>query len=118
MRHNKTTNNMKISERFARNKVYMDRSRGYLAWPQFVAIMYTSTAWTLEKNHIHLLGVRPAIAAGIVVAILLVLLLILGRLEFRWGIFQAENKRHSETNPVTMEILDRLRKIEEHTNFK
>lgn len=46
----------------------------------------------------------------------IIISLLIGYLDKRLGLFQAEAKRHSELNPINMEILSQVKEIKEILN--
>lgn len=104
---------MSIKKRFIRYKVYLDRSRQYSIYAAFCMQGATMVgAWSSESTR-GWLKHHALLSIFIGVAIIIIPHLIVGRLDYIWGLNAEENRRHSETNPVTLEILERLKRIEE-----
>jgi hypothetical protein len=56
---------------------------------------------------------HAVVSTVIGIAVVLIAHLVIGRLEYISGLFSEESRRHSETNPVTLDIIERLKRIEE-----
>lgn len=83
-------------------KVYFDRARMYISYAQTVAVVLT----TLKVfNIVPPLWVWPFLIIGFVGACLFV-----GYLDKKFGLFEAEQMRVSEQNPMLVEILKELKK--------
>lgn len=95
-------------------KIYLDRARMYLSLISFAMIIF------VFLNDIHDEQIRGFLDQNKylvypVIAILFVLLsLILGRLDTKFGMRSEEMRNHATANPVMMEILQHLKDIKEH----
>ncbi len=98
---------MKLSKLIARNKIYLDRSRTYLSYFQLLMLFKLTLSDIGISNNFWLL-------IGFVVSI--VLMLVVGYLDTKFGIRSRELEDNSIKNPVLMDILNRLKRIENDTN--
>lgn len=102
-------------ESLIRYKVYWDRARmyySYLSFPSMIIIVINSFGGFLSNMlHKYPIGFLIIGSIAFVVASLLI-----GHLDKKLGLFQAEAKRHSELNPISMEILKEVKEIKEILN--
>ena len=90
-----------------RCKVYIDRARMYMGYIQF--LMVVGVFINEFKSRLPQICTQHPIASIIIGIILLIIgSLVIGWLDYRLGLFQAEAKRHSELNPVLTELSDKL----------
>jgi hypothetical protein len=89
---------------FARYKIYFDRARMYLSYVQSAAVVLTALK---VFNIVPPLWAMPLLLIGFVVACLVV-----GWADKRMGLFEAEQQRISEQNPMLAEILERIKGLE------
>lgn len=94
---------MKLSKLIARNKIYLDRSRTYLSYFQLLMLF---------KLTLSDIGIRDNIWLIIGFAVSIVLMLVVGYLDTKFGIRSRELEDNSVKNPVLMEILNRIKNIE------
>lgn len=94
---------MKIAKFIAKNKIYLDRARTYMSYIQLLMVLKLFLSDVGVYNNTLILG-------GLVV--MLVLMLVVGWLDTRFGIRSREMENNSIENPVTNEILQRLRKMD------
>ena len=107
-----------MKKRLMRWKVYFDRGRQYTVVIQFAMSAATlvaviATAGFLAEYYRHkviytVIGLLLVIGGHIVI----------GRIEFLLGLHQEENRRHTESNPVHMELLQLLREIKSQIDQK
>lgn len=91
----------------------MDRSRQYSGYVQF--FMNTAVfVGVLASKHLLALLQQHAILAGIIgFAIVVGGHLLVGRLDYLWGLNAEENRRHTEMNPLLMGMAESIKRIEE-----
>jgi hypothetical protein len=102
---------MKINKPFLiRCKVYIDRARmyyGYASFPTLVILTINSFGGAPAAYfHKH---PGPSMVVGVFFFIAMSLLI--GRVDKKLGLFQEENKRHSELNPMMQKIIAKLDEI-------
>jgi len=100
---------MKLSRRIARLKIYFDRSRMYFSYITFImvfVIFIRDMKNEFIKNHFVLILIIsiPIIIAGF---------LFIGWLDNRLGIRKREMEINTEINPLIIEIINRLKSLEE-----
>lgn len=107
-----------LKKRFIRFKGYYDRARQYSGVIQFSMSMATFVYVVAPPHILVVLNAHRTITllAGLVIVV--VGHLVIGRLEHKLGLHHEENRRNSEINPITMEILKLLREIREGQNGK
>lgn len=90
-------------------KVYAIRSNSYLAIANMAMLLYVALVNFKESHDIHFTGwiVIP------LAAFMVLLFLFLGWLEVKLGMFGEEQKITANTNPVILDILAKLDKIED-----
>lgn len=91
-------------KRIIRIKVYIDRARSYLTYGTMLALV------TLILQNVHVRVTMPMVAIGGL--LLLAILAVAGWFDTHFGFFSAEAQRHSELNPVYVDMLERLTRIE------
>ena len=94
---------MKRARKIAKYKIYLDRSRTYVGYIQLMLIIKLVLSDVGISSNIWLIG-------SLVTCVLL--LGIIGYLDTKLGIRRREIENHSWNNPVLMEILDKLKKLE------
>lgn len=83
-------------------KVYFDRARMYISYVQTLIVVLT---------FLKVFGIVPPVWAVIPLVLALIsLCLLVGWVDMKLGIFDAEQQRISEQNPMLVEILARLKK--------
>lgn len=101
---------------FVRWKIYIDRARMYIGYISFIMIAFMFLNDFENQNIRHFLDENKLITYPVVMVLFVIFSLILGRLDTKLGLRKEEMRNASTENPVMMEILDTLRKIE--TNQK
>lgn len=93
----------KITAFIAHHKVYIDRARAHATYISMISLLITM---------LKVLGV-PMHWWHFVVGIpcFILVLWVIGRIDVHLGMFQHENKRHSELNPFYTEIREQLDEI-------
>ncbi len=103
-------------------KVYIDRSKMYIGYVQFLLIIFVFIK-SLDDNPVtEFVFHSPMIAVPIILVIFVVASLLLGYLDSRLGFREEEIRNHSKSNPVLMdiqksllEINDKVAKMEQNT---
>ncbi len=86
-------------------KVYIDRSKMYIGYVQFLLI-------TLGDNPVtEFVFNSPMIAVPIILVIFVIASLLLGYLDSRLGFREEEIRNHSRSNPVLMDIQKSLNEL-------
>ena len=98
---------MKLSKLIARNKIYLDRSRTYLSYIQLLMLF---------KLFLSDIGISNNIWLLIGFAVSVIGMLVIGYLDTKFGIRSREMEDNSFKNPVLMDILNRLKNIENDTS--
>jgi hypothetical protein len=98
---------MKLSKFVAQNKIYLDRSRTYLSYIQLLILF---------KLFLSDIGITDNfwLIIGFVVSIFI--MLIVGYFDTKFGIRSREMENNSTKNPVLMDILKRIKRIENESN--
>jgi hypothetical protein len=89
-------------------KVYIDRSKMYMGYIQFLLIIFV-TIESLGDNPIkEFVFTSPMIALPIILALFILFSLVIGYLDSRLGFREEEIRNHSKSNPVLMDIQNSL----------
>lgn len=97
---------------FVRWKIYIDRARMYIGYISFIMIAFMFLNDFENENIRHFLDENKFITYPVVMVLFMVFSLVLGRLDTKLGLRREEMRNASTENPVMMEILDKLTKIE------
>lgn len=97
---------------FVRWKIYIDRARMYVGYISFIMIAFMFLNDFENENIRQLLDENKLITYPVVMILFIAFSLILGRLDTKLGLRREEMRNASTENPVMMEILDKLNKIE------
>jgi hypothetical protein len=97
---------------FVRWKIYIDRARMYIGYISFIMIAFMFLNDFENENIRHFLDENKIITYPVVMVLFMVFSLVLGRLDTKLGLRREEMRNASTENPVMMEILDKLTKIE------
>ena len=107
---------------FIRWKVYIDRSKMYIGYVQFLLIIFVFIKSLGENPVTEFVFNSPVIAVPIILVIFVVASLLLGYLDSRLGFREEEIRNHSKSNPVLMDIQkslaelnDKVAKMEQNT---
>lgn len=85
-------------------KVYIDRSKMYIGYIQFLLIIFVFIN-SLESNPVSQFVVdRPLIAVPLILVLFVVCSLILGYLDSKLGFREEEIRNHAHSNPVLRKI--------------
>ncbi|TWX47210.1 hypothetical protein ESZ28_17765 [Colwellia hornerae] len=92
-------------------KVYIDRSKMYIGYVQFLLIIFVFIK-SLGDNFItEFVFTSPMIAVPIILITFVLLSLIIGYLDSRLGFREEEIRNHSKSNPVLMDIQKSLAEL-------
>lgn len=97
---------------FVRWKIYIDRARMYIGYISFIMIAFMFLNDFENENIRHFLDENKIITYPVVMVLFMIFSLVLGRLDTKLGLRREEMRNASTENPVMMEILDKLSKIE------
>lgn len=98
---------MKLSKLIAINKIYLDRSRTYLSYIQLLMLF---------KLFLSDIGISNNLWLLIGFAVSVVGMLVIGYLDTRLGIRSRELENNSLRNPVLVDILKTLKRIENESS--
>jgi len=94
-------------------KVYIDRSKMYIGYIQFLLIIFVFIK-SLEQNAItDFVFTYPGLAIPLIFAVFLFCSLVLGYLDSKLGFREEEIRNHSRSNPVLMDIQRSLIELNE-----
>ena len=92
-------------------KVYIDRSKMYIGYVQFLLIIFVFIK-SLGDNPLTVFVFNsPMIAVPVILVIFVIASLILGYLDSRLGFREEEIRNHSKSNPVLMDIQKSLAEL-------
>ena len=97
---------------FVRWKIYIDRARMYIGYISFVMIAFMFLNDLNDQIIRYFLDDNKLITYPVVMVLFIVFSLILGRLDTKLGLRKEEMRNASSENPVMMEILQKINKIE------
>jgi hypothetical protein len=92
-------------------KVYIDRSKMYIGYIQFLLIIFVSIEALGDNPVKDFVFNSPMVAVPIILLIFVVASLFLGYLDSRLGFREEEIRNHSKSNPVLMEIQKSLAEL-------
>lgn len=99
---------------FVRWKIYIDRARMYIGYISFIMIAFMFLNDLNNETIRHYLDDNKWIAYPVIMILFLVFSLVLGRFDTKLGLRKEEMRNASSENPVLMEILEKVKKIESH----
>ena len=99
-------------------KIYIDRARMYIGYISFIMIAFMFLNDFNNETIRNFLDDNKLITYPIVMVLFIVFSLILGRLDTKFGVRKEEMRNASTENPVLMEILEKVNKIESDTSAK
>jgi hypothetical protein len=85
-------------------KVYIDRSKMYIGYIQFLLIIFVSIESLGDNSIKEFVFTHPMTALPIIFIIFIILSLVIGYLDSRLGFREEEIRNHSKSNPVLMDI--------------
>jgi hypothetical protein len=97
-------------------KVYIDRSKMYISYVQFLLIIFVSIKSLGDNPVSEFVFNSPIIAVPIILIIFVLASLILGYLDSRLGFREEEILNHSKSNPVLMDIQRSLNELNDKLN--
>lgn len=93
-------------------KIYIDRARMYIGYISFIMIAFIFLNDLNNETIRHFLDDNKLITYPLVMILFVVFSLILGRLDTKFGVRKEEMRNASSENPVLMEILEKVKKID------
>jgi hypothetical protein len=92
-------------------KVYIDRSKMYMGYIQFLLIIFV-TIESLGDNPVkEFVFTSPMIALPIILVLFILFSLVIGYLDSKLGFREEEIRNHSKSNPVLMDIQKSLNEL-------
>jgi hypothetical protein len=85
-------------------KVYIDRSKMYIGYIQFLLIIFVFIKSLGDNALTEFVFTNPIIAVPIILLVFVFCSLVIGYLDSRLGFREEEIRNHSRSNPVLMEI--------------
>ena len=92
-------------------KVYIDRSKMYIGYVQFLLIIFVFIKSLGDNPVTEFVFNSPMIAVPIILFIFVLASLILGYLDSKLGFREEEIRNHSKSNPVLMDIQRSLNEL-------
>ena len=103
---------IKLDKRtFIRWKIYIDRARMYIGYISFAMIAFMFLNDLKDESIRSFLDENKWITYPVMMVVFLIFSLLLGRLDTKFGLRKEEMRNAAVENPVTMEILENIRKI-------
>lgn len=106
-------------------KVYIDRSKMYIGYVQFLLIIFVFIKSLGDNPVTEFVFNSPLIAVPIILVIFVLASLVIGYLDSRLGFREEEIRNHSKSNPVLMDIQksltelnDKVAQMEQNKNVK
>ena len=93
-------------------KIYIDRARMYIGYISFIMIAFMFLNDFENETIRGFLDDNKLITYPVMMVVFIVFSLILGRLDTKFGFRKEEMRNASSENPVLMEILEKVNKIE------
>ena len=93
-------------------KIYIDRARMYIGYISFIMIAFMFLNDLNNETIRSFLDDNKFITYPVVMILFIVFSLILGRFDTKYGVRKEEMRNASSENPVLMEILEKVKKIE------
>lgn len=95
-------------------KIYIDRARMYIGYISFIMIAFMFLNDFKDENVRQFLDDNKLLTYPVVMILFVVFSLLLGRLDTILGVRKEEMRNASTENPVTMEILEKLDRIDKN----
>ena len=92
-------------------KVYIDRSKMYIGYVQFLLIIFVFIKSLGDNPVTEFVFTSPMVAVPIILIIFVILSLAIGYLDSRLGFREEEIRNHSKSNPVLMDIQKSLKEL-------
>ncbi|MBN2635992.1 MAG: hypothetical protein JXR61_06960 [Prolixibacteraceae bacterium] len=99
-------------------KIYIDRAKMYMGYISFIMIAYMFLNDLNDETIRHFLDNNKLITYPVVMILFIVFSLILGRLDTKLGLRKEEMRNASSENPVLMEILEKVKKLDSKVNIR
>ncbi|MFV0592570.1 MAG: hypothetical protein ACK5M7_14380 [Draconibacterium sp.] len=96
---------------FIRWKIYIDRARMYIGYISFVMIAFMFLNDLKDQSIRNFLDENKWVTYPVMMVAFIVFSLILGRIDTKLGLRKEEMRNAAVENPVTIEILENLKKI-------
>jgi hypothetical protein len=110
---------IKLDKRaFIRWKIYIDRARMYIGYISFVMIAFMFLNDFKDASIRTFLDENKLITYPLMMVVFMLFSLILGRLDTKLGLRKEEMRNAAIENPVTMEILNNLKEIQQKLDAK
>ncbi len=93
-------------------KIYIDRARMYIGYFSFIMIAFIFLNDLKDETIRHFLDENKIITYPVVMILFIIFSLILGRLDTKFGVRKEEMRNASTENPILMEILKKVNKID------
>lgn len=97
-------------------KIYIDRARMYIGYISFIMIAFMFLNDFEDETIRSFLDDNKLITYPVMMVVFMVFSLILGRLDTKFGFRKEEMRNASTENPVLMEILEKVNRIEKNIN--
>tara|TARA_R100001377_G_scaffold83476_1_gene65052 strand:+ start:42 stop:440 length:399 start_codon:yes stop_codon:yes gene_type:complete len=94
-------------------KVYIDRSKMYIGYIQFLLIIFVFIKSLGDNALTEFVFTSPMLAVPIILVIFVLASLLIGYLDSRLGFREEEIRNHSKSNPVLMDIQKSLNELNE-----
>ncbi|NQZ23252.1 MAG: hypothetical protein HRT53_14505 [Colwellia sp.] len=94
-------------------KVYIDRSKMYIGYVQFLLIIFVFIKSLGDNPVTEFVFTSPMIAVPVILIIFVIISLAIGYLDSRLGFREEEIRNHSKSNPVLMDIQKSLKELNE-----
>lgn len=95
-------------------KIYIDRARMYIGYISFIMIAFMFLNDFENESIRSFLDDNKLITYPVMMVVFIVFSLILGRLDTKFGFRKEEMRNASSENPVLMEILEKVNRIEKN----
>ena len=92
-------------------KVYIDRSKMYIGYIQFLLIIFVSIEALGDNPVKEFVFNNPLLAVPVILVIFVLASLLIGYLDSRLGLREEEIRNHSKSNPVLMDIQKSLAEL-------
>ena len=92
-------------------KVYIDRSKMYIGYVQFLLIIFVFIRSLGDNPVTHFVFNSPAVSVPIILVLFLAASLVLGYFDSKFGFREEEIRNHARSNPVLMEIQQSLHQL-------
>lgn len=92
-------------------KVYIDRSKMYIGYIQFLLIIFVFIKSLGENSFTEIVFGFPYLSIPIILILFLLASLVLGYMDSRLGFREEEIRNHSKSNPILTEISISLREL-------